>query len=71
MDKLWVVGVNIEEQCQHAWIIRGIFSRQADAEAICVDNKHWVGAIEVDTDLGSEVEPWPNAYYPNPKNTRR
>jgi hypothetical protein len=64
--KLFVVGRYLSEDTDGliAWAIEGIFDTEEKALEICTDADQFIGPMDLNDDLGRNIEEWPGAYYP-------
>lgn len=69
MNKVYVVGKNIAEKEEGiVWEIQGVFTNETDAVLACVEDRCFVGPIELNAPLPEETIVWPGCYYPNLEN---
>ena len=44
---------------------QGVFDSKEKAEAICINNRYWIGVAKLNEAIPDEKQEWEDAYYPH------
>jgi hypothetical protein len=68
--QLFIVGRNIENTASGVvWDCVGVFSSEARALAVCLDENYFIGPVKLNQEI--PVEMWPGCRYPMAKRVRQ